>query len=158
MTAHRIALLLGALTVSALSSAMAQELAPAAKLQPLNGGEAIDLRAASGMTELIFVARWCGPCERQTVQARRRQAEFQRQGYRVVVVGVDQRQSADDVKSWTGQIGWEGAVVFDGGKPLEKGFGVKLLPWHVVIGPGGKLLHSSETAPESTAIRGWLAG
>ncbi len=116
----------------------------------------LDLQATSGFIELLFVARWCGPCEREAALARRRQAEFQRQSYRVVIVGVAQRQTAAQLGEWAQAIGWQGLVVFDEGSALEKAFGAKLLPWHTVVGPGGAVLYNGDASLESATVRGWL--
>jgi peroxiredoxin len=126
-----------------------------ATIQPLEGG-ALELNGAQGATELLFVARWCSPCEREIAAARRRQAELQRIGYRVVLVGVSQRQSAEQFATWARGVGWEGALVHDQDGSLERACGAKLLPWHSVIGKGGKLLHSGDVAPEGRAVREWL--
>jgi peroxiredoxin len=129
---------------------------PKLELKALDG-TALDLQASTGVTtELLFVARWCGPCERETALARRRQAEFQRQNYRVVIVGVAQRQTAAQLGEWAQATGWQGLVVFDEGSALEKALGAKLLPWHTVVAPGGAILYNGDASPDSAAVRGWL--
>ena len=155
------ALLSVLVAASALSAAFAQQpaapaMVPKVEFKALDG-TLLDLQASTGVTtELLFVARWCGPCEREIALARRRQAEFQRQNYRVVIVGVSQRQTAAQLGEWAQGIGWQGVVVFDEGSALEKALGAKLLPWHTVVAPGGAILYNGDASPDSAAIRGWL--
>lgn len=114
------------------------------------------LNLADGPTELLFVARWCGPCEREITLTRRRLAEFQRRGYRVVIVGVVQRQTAQQLEEWARAAGWDGPLVFDQDRALELALSAKLIPWFTVLGADGKPLHNGESAPTPEQLRGWL--
>jgi peroxiredoxin len=110
------------------------------------------------VTHLVFVARWCGPCEAEVHALRREMSQLRRGDYRVVLVGAPQRQTASEFRDWARAIGFEGQLVFDEGGRLERDLGVGLIPWHVVIGSGGQILRSSDKRPDVDALRAWVAG
>ncbi len=108
-----------------------------------------------GATELFFVARWCPSCQRELGAVRRRATGVQRDGYRVVLVGVAERQTKDEFVAWAREHGFRGALVYDATGAIEAAYGAKALPWFVVIGPAGSLLHSADAAPSPEDVRRW---
>jgi hypothetical protein len=114
---------------------------------------------SSGITHLVFVARWCGaPCEQDLVAVRELAGRFARQGMRVVVIGAAKRQTKDDLVQWARGAGMGGALVYDADGKLEKAFGVSVLPWHVVLGSNGSVLYSADSVPAESSVAGWLGG
>lgn len=123
--------------------------APRLSLKTLEG-QALSPAHPGTVTELLFVARWCPPCEKAVAGARRRLGAFQRKGYRLIVVGTSRRQSLEQFQQWTSQMGLHGPLVYDAGGRAEGAFGAELLPWYVVIDAQGKILHSgSEPLPQA---------
>ena len=123
--------------------------APELSLKTL-GGQALRLARSGTVTELLFVARWCPPCEKAVAGARRRLGAFQRKGYRLIVVGTSRRESLEQFHRWTSRMSLRGPVVFDEGGRAEGAFGAELLPWYVVIDAQGRIIHSgSEPFPQA---------
>lgn len=118
-------------------------------------GTRVDLADGSAVTEIVVVAAWCPPCERAVTEARRRLGPLRRQGYRVVLVGVSRRQSAEQFSAWAEKQGFGGPLVHDADGELERLLGARLLPWHVVTGRDGKVLHRGDEAPDAERLRAW---
>ncbi|MDH3285449.1 MAG: TlpA family protein disulfide reductase [Acidobacteriota bacterium] len=119
-------------------------------------GERISLGDGSGPTELVFVASWCLPCERAMTGVRRRLGAHRRQGYRVVLVGVSGRQTEEQFTAWAEKFGFKGPLVYDRDGELERIFRAQLLPWHVVVGRDGKLVHQKDEPPGTEELRSWV--
>ena len=114
-------------------------------------GETVRLGEGDGVTYMLFVARWCGSCETEVHALRRAAAQIRRQGGQVLLVGVARRQTAPEFTEWARGLGFDGPLVFDEGGRVESAFGAELIPWHVVVGAGGKILHSGERRPAPSA-------
>ena len=69
--------------------------APVRSLKTVDGGS-VTLGEGDGVTHLLFVARWCGPCETEVHALRRAAVQIRRQGGQVVLVGVARRQTAQE--------------------------------------------------------------
>ncbi len=110
----------------------------------------------NGVSELVFVARWCRSCEGDLAQLRRRLGVLQRTGYHVVVIGVPERQDQASFVEWAGSLGVRRQLVFDGDAVLAKAYGVSVLPWHVVVDSRGRIVYSSSSSPTLEALRAWL--
>ncbi len=122
-----------------------------------SSGETIRPGQGHGVTHLLFVARWCPPCETEVQGLRREMAQLRHAGYHVVLIGVDRRETGAEFADWVRGLGFEGAFAFDDGGRLERAVGAELLPWHAVIGPGRQVLSSSERAPDAAQLNRWLA-
>jgi peroxiredoxin len=114
-------------------------------------GATVKLGEGAGATHLLFVARWCSPCETEVHALRRAAAQLRREGGQVVLVGVSRRQTAQEFAEWARGLGFDGALVFDDGGRVESAFGAELIPWHVVVGSGGRILHSGAGRPAPPA-------
>ena len=151
--AVRLALVAGAL---AIPSALGQSDGPLVDgaLTTVDG-ERVDLADGRAVTELVVVASWCDPCEREVAGLRRRLGTLRRAGYRAVLVGVSRRQSSEQFANWARGLGFSGPLVYDGDGSLEKRLGAQLLPWHVVVDREGKTLHRADQAPGEERLRSW---
>jgi peroxiredoxin len=119
-------------------------------------GQKLSLR--EGLTELAFGAAWCRPCEREVTGLRQRAGRYGGRGYRVVLVGVEARQSKEQFVEWARGAGVRGPLVYDGDGSLEKSFGARSLPWFIVLDASGRVLHSAELPPEEEQLRAWTSG
>ncbi len=158
MTTKMLSLALVAALAALASPARGQDTAalPDAPLTTLDG-EKISLRGGPRATELVFVASWCLPCEREMTGVRRRLGALRRDGYRVVLVGVAGRQTQEQFASWAENFGFNGPLVYDRDGALQRGFKAKLLPWHVVVGRNGEILHQKDEPPSLESLRTWAA-
>lgn len=116
-----------------------------------------DLRADGfrGVTEFFFGARWCPPCVRELSDLRRRAGRMPRSGYRVVLVGAAERETEAELIEWARESGFRGAVVHDADGSVAAALGARALPWYAVIDGEGRVLHSSDSAPEAEQMRRW---
>ncbi|GAB4372855.1 MAG: hypothetical protein Kow0062_09500 [Acidobacteriota bacterium] len=147
----------------------AAAIAPAAAGEPDRAGTALGevasidgrpvLPAPQGtVTELLFVARWCGPCAEELERSRHRAATLRRRGFRLVPVGVAARQDAAEFAAWAREHGAGGPLVYDGQGRLERELGVDQLPYHVVVDATGRVLYRGPSAPAPERLARWLAG
>ena len=110
------------------------------------------------VTELLFVARWCGPCAGELERARHRAATLRRRGFRLVPVGVAARESAGDFAAWAREHGAGGPLVYDRDGRLERIFEVDALPYHVIVDARGRVLYRGASPPDADRLSGWLTG
>lgn len=154
MVTRRAALLGAALCALSALAGAARAQAPTelstvdGKSLPLGGG---------GVTHLVFVARWCAPCEAELRAVRRPLRGARREAYELVAVGAPSRQAKGEFVDWARGLGFDGRLVYDEGGRLAAALKTESLPWHVVLGPGGKVLWSAERAPDPASLRAWVA-
>ena len=146
-----------AVAVAALACAAAAAPPPPPAPTPLLGGGVVRPGEGRGIVHFVFVARWCGPCESEMQALRRLAARMRRADYQLVVVGVARRESPAEFAAWLRALGYDGAAAFDEGGRLERMYGAEALPWHVVVGPGGKVLSAGERTPDAARLHRWLS-
>ncbi|UCF68086.1 MAG: TlpA family protein disulfide reductase [Acidobacteriota bacterium] len=120
-------------------------------------GKKISLADGAKLTELVFVAHWCRPCETELTAARRRLGALRREGYRLVLIGVSQRQTLEQFREWVAEYRFDHDLVYDAQGNLKRAFGAALLPWHVVIDAKGQILVQGDTPPADDKLRTWLS-
>lgn len=118
-------------------------------------GSKIDIADGRAFTELVVVATWCEPCEREVAGLRRRLGSLRRGGYRAVLVGVSKRQSSEQFAEWARSIGFAAPLVYDSSGRIERLLGAKLLPWYVVLDRSGKVVHASDGPPTMEQLKSW---
>jgi len=106
---------------------------------------------------LVFGARWCHPCEELVPGLRRLAATHGRRGLEIVLVGLAAREDETSFSRWARETGFEGPLVFDGDRHLERRFEVREVPALVAVGPGGRVLWRGEDPPAPGTVAGWLA-
>lgn len=146
----------------ALAPAAGGNLGPVSAVLPLEkletlAGPAVHFRREAGATLLVFGARWCPPCETVLAQVRRQAAEFRPRGLQTLVVGVKARQSRAQFQAWLNGLGYQGAAAFDDTGQVQEKLKVDELPWFIVVGADGRILHSARQAPAADSLAGWLS-
>ena len=150
-------MLCAVLLLTVLGGVLAETPAKTLDLDALIGVDGTPIATpAGGVTELIFTARWCRPCEDELADARRRLGQLRRSGYRVVVVGIPLRQDQAGFVKWAAANGVRRGLVFDAEGRLSRRFGAERIPFHVVIGPSRRVLYSGFEAPDMVQLRQWL--
>lgn len=143
-----------ALVVAACAAGIALAQRGASPVNRLTTVDGASIELGTGVTELVFGARWAH-CETDISSVRRRMSELSRLGYRVVLVGVGTRQTRDEFVGWARRSGYEGPLAFDESGQLEKAFGARVLPWFVVV-ERGTIVHQGERPPATAEARAWL--
>ncbi len=158
MTPLRRCVLLLALVAAFAVPAWAEEGLPVAPealraaLAAASQGE----RVQPELVELVFVARWCPPCQRAVAGLRGRARALGREGYRAGVIGVERRQTRERFVAWAEELGLRRRVVYDEGGRLERELGASMLPWFVVVDAAGRVRYSSSEPPDVETLREWL--
>ncbi len=117
---------------------------PEFRATALDGGS-VEREALRGKVVVVdFWATWCGPCIEQ-LPSLRRIAERHRD--RVLVLGVSldlaEDVSAQDLRGWIARENVPGRQLYDGlgwDSELVRAFGVKEIPFSVVVGADGAVL------------------
>jgi peroxiredoxin len=105
---------------------------------PLLGGGDFDLSAAQGKVVVLdFWATWCGPCIKSLPALLEAVAAFPAE--RVVFVGVNQSEPAEQVQRFLETRGWKFTVALDAGQKVARQYGVEGIPHTVIVGPDGKV-------------------
>jgi len=96
------------------------------------------------ITVLDFWATWCAPCLEEVPTLQMIDAAY---GDDVALIGINMDSAdeleADELRQWIESRGIPGDHVFDGGgwqSDLVRAFGVKEIPFNVIVGPDGEVL------------------
>lgn len=110
-------------------------------------GRASSLRAYAGHPLwLNFFATWCVPCKAELPEIERRYQTDKPAG--LVVLGLDQQESAFAVRDFTRQFGVTYPVAIDDG-PAAVAFQVRTIPLSVFVDAGGtvRAIHIGQMQP-----------
>lgn len=142
---RRLALL--AALVAALACgekpAPANEAAPNFEL-PLVGGGTVSLASLRGQTVLIdFWATWCPPCLEEVPELNAVSRELQGKDARILAISVD-NLTLEALAEWLTERDVKYPVAL-GDTDLAGMYGADAFPFHVVLGPDGKVLERLES-------------
>lgn len=87
-----------------------------------------------------FWASWCGPCKESFPWLNQIQQKYKDKGLVVIGINVDkEKQKADEFLK---QNSASFPIIYNASGSLAKQFGVKGMPYSILIGKDGKQLHS----------------
>ena len=136
---HRILLVLTFFSFSLTASAVDGQ-APEFELNGVN--TTVKLSDYRGkVVYLDFWASWCEPCKRSFPWMNQLQAQYGRDGFAVVAINID--ESADEAARFLQQIPASFDIAYDPSGKTAEAYGLRAMPTSFLIGPDGKLLHSS---------------
>jgi thiol-disulfide isomerase/thioredoxin len=111
---------------------------PLSLVDPRSGG-VVEVRAGAPLLHLVFFATWCPPCRDELPRLLELDARWGSAGYRLVLVAVSARQSADRLREFA--VSANGAeLLFDSSGEVQKTLGATQLPTHVLIDENGTSL------------------
>ena len=112
--------------------------APAFDL-PLVGGGRVTLESLHGQTVLVdFWATWCPPCLLEIPELNAVSEELAGSRARVLAISVD-GLTLEALAEWVGEKGIQYPVAL-GDTGLATAYGADAFPFHVVVGPDGRVL------------------
>jgi thiol-disulfide isomerase/thioredoxin len=92
------------------------------------------------LTHVVFFATWCPPCLAEMAKLQELETTWGRQGYRLVLVAVETRQTPERLRAFVERESPPGKVLLDADGSVQRSAGVKDLPAHLLIGPDGAVL------------------
>lgn len=111
---------------------------------PLVGGGRVSLEALRGETVLLdFWATWCPPCVLEIDELNALQQELQGTGTRILAISID-TIPADDLARWVAEHGITYPVAL-ASTDLATAYGADAFPFHVLVGPDGRVLERLES-------------
>ena len=101
-----------------------------------NGKGTVSLASLKGhAVYLNFFASWCQPCKEEVPYISKLSQEFAK--HNVIVVGVDELESADRAKQFADQFKLVYRIALDDSGDVGGSYGLLGLPLHVFIAPDG---------------------
>ena len=133
------ALALG-LALAAGAAAQTQALRFPLQLSDPVKGTAVEVKGGARLTHLVFFATWCPPCLAEMTRLQELEATWGRQGYRLVLVAVQTRQTAERLRAFVEKDAPPGQVLLDADGAVQRAAGVTDLPAHLLLGPDGTIV------------------
>ena len=119
------------------------EAAPPFELQLVGGGN-VSLATLRGQTVLVdFWATWCPPCLAEVPELNAVSRELEGKGASILAISVDSL-TAEALGEWLAERDVKYPVAL-GDTDLAGLYGADAFPFHVVIGPDGKVLERLES-------------
>lgn len=100
----------------------------------------VPLHAGAPVLHLVFFATWCPPCRDEIPALNELVARWQDRGYRLVVIAVSARQSAQRLREFLATESVEGEFLFDETGAGQNKFRTSQLPLHVLLDASGEVV------------------
>jgi len=124
--------------------------APLAGIDPASGkGRTV---AVDGpLTHVVFFATWCPPCLAELPAVRDLEARWEPDGYRLVLVAIDQRETEVRIARFIADESPPGQILFDRGAVLQARFRIETVPGHILLDAAGDELFRASSLDEGVA-------
>ncbi|HZN55727.1 MAG TPA: TlpA disulfide reductase family protein [Candidatus Polarisedimenticolaceae bacterium] len=103
-------------------------------------GETVALDPAGGPMHVVFLATWCRPCLTEIPKLFDLEDRWKADGYRLVLVAVATRQSAERLREFRAQTQVPGRLLFDEHGSVAAAFGAATIPSHVLVDRRGGIV------------------
>jgi thiol-disulfide isomerase/thioredoxin len=103
---------------------------------------------------VVFFATWCRPCIAELPRLVDLEDRWKPDGYRVILVAVATRQTADRLREFAAAETLPGKLVFDASGSVAAAFSAGTLPMHVLVDRHGRIVARSGVldAPFAQAV------
>ena len=119
-------------------------------------GRSFTLSEVNGKPVVIaFFATWCAPCQIEAATLKKLDDEQGGNTFEVLQIGVDQRESIDDLKRFKDSFGNEDWIVGFGFDTAEK-YGVRSLDTTVIVKDGVIVYRDNGVPARLETLRKWL--
>jgi peroxiredoxin len=124
----------------ALIGGAAHAALPVVLEEPVRGAE-ITLSAGAPALHVVFFATWCPPCVEELDRLAEMEARWQERGYRLVLIAVQTRHSAERLARFAAERKPPGELLFDVDGGAAKALGGSHLPAHLLFDGSGAEVH-----------------
>ena len=100
----------------------------------------VELHPGAPVLHLVFFATWCPPCRDELGRLTELVTRWGDRGYRLVVIAVPARQSAERLREYLATEAVEGEFLFDATGAAQTKFRTKHLPSHVLLDTSGEVV------------------
>lgn len=146
-TAAAAGLLAASLAAAAPASAPpgSVPLDPPLTAQDPKTGESVSLDPRSGPMHVLVMATWCRPCLAQVPALFDLEDRYKPDGYRLFVVAVPTRQSAERLRQFASENPVPGRLLLDTTGTVTAALGVTTIPTNVLVDGAGRIVARSES-------------
>jgi len=106
-------------------------------------GAAVALDPAQGPMHVVFLATWCRPCMAEVPRLADLEDRWKPDGYRLFLVAVETRQTADRLRELAKQEPLPGKLLFDANGAVAAAFGAGTIPTHALVDRQGHIVARS---------------
>lgn len=118
-------------------------------LQDPTTGKAVVVEPGPRALHLVFFATWCPTCVDELHRLGEFEARWEAQGYRLVLVAVQTRQSPERLADFVAEKHPPGRLLFDAGGNAERTLEASRLPTHVVFDSTGREIARSRALDDA---------
>jgi thiol-disulfide isomerase/thioredoxin len=105
-------------------------------------GKKFDIASLKGKVVLVdFFATWCGPCREEVPNVKEQYEKYNKQGFEVVGISIDEDRAALDEYVAEAKLPW--VTLHDPaekGNPVAQRYGVMSIPQMILVGRDGKVV------------------
>ncbi len=106
-------------------------------------GDAVALDPSQGPMQVVFMATWCRPCLADIPKLADLEDRWKPDGYRLFLVAVATRQTADRLRELLAQGPLPGRLLFDANGSVASAFGAATIPTHALVDRRGRIVARS---------------
>jgi peroxiredoxin len=121
-----------------------------------DSGHAVKIAPGPKALHVVFFATWCSPCTAELTELAELETRWRDSGYRLVLVAVASRHSADRLARYVTDHEMPRTLLFDATGAVQAALKADRLPTHVVFDPAGNERARSGALDDS--IRDAVAG
>jgi peroxiredoxin len=101
-------------------------------------GNSVSVEPGSTALHLVFFATWCPECVDELTRLGEIEARWESQGYRLVLVAISTRHTADRLAAFAAAKRPPGRLLFDAEGRAADAWKAKRLPTHVLLDADGR--------------------
>lgn len=146
-TAAAAGLLAASLAAAAPASAPPESvpLDPPLTAQDPKTGESVPLDPRAGPMHVVVMATWCRPCLAQIPALFDLEDRYRPDGYRLFVVAVPTRQSAERLRRFALENPLPGRLLLDATGTVTAALGATTIPTNILVDRAGRVVARSES-------------
>ncbi len=139
LVAFMLMIVRGAVALAADAPASIPKSPALTAIDPVTGA-AVALDPSQGPMHVVFIATWCRPCMDQLPKLVDLEDRWKPDGYRLFLVAVETRQTADRLRDLLAQGPLPGRLVFDAQGAVAAAFGAATIPAQALVDRSGRIV------------------